>query len=79
MTTVEIDLEERWVWFLRGEPLPNDSPQLSAKVELPDAFVAEYNKVSERFFEMQRHLEHCYRHELRLSPLPGSPFSKKDA
>ncbi len=77
MHKVTIDMDQAWIWFFRSEPSPDRQPVESATVELPDAFVSEYNRVSEKFFEMQRHLEHCYRHQAKLSPLTGSPFVKE--
>jgi len=70
MPKVKIDLDEMWCF----SPDTNSDTDVDSGVELPDEWLEQYQNVSKQFFEMQQHLEHCYRHQMGLKPFNDSPF-----
>jgi hypothetical protein len=82
MQKVVIDMEEGWRWWPKvGAKIVARKPagereEREPVIELSDAFMSEYRQVSARFYEMQQHLEHCYRHQEGLKPFDDSPFKK---
>lgn len=73
MPKVKIDLDEMWCFstHLDAAALLNSGDSV---IELPDEWLERYQSVSEQFFKMQGHLEHCYRHQMGLKPFNDSPF-----
>lgn len=86
MSKCAIDMDQGWRWWPKvGEKLIVRKPagereEREPVIELSDAFLSNYRRVSEEFQEIQEYLEHCYRHQEGLTPFDNSPFKDtKDA
>lgn len=82
MQKVVINMDEGWRWWPVAkdkiiERKPNgDFVDHEPVIELSDAFMADFRRVANEYFELQQYLEHCYRHQQGLTPFDNSPFKK---
>jgi len=70
---VIIKMDSQFVWYPMF-PVRRMWKLEENTVDIPEEILDEYEKIAERFFDLQEYFEHAYRHQEGYKPYLNSPY-----